>query len=402
MIVMIPSCSYTLLVLFVLLLGVVPTSSLRPLRIGGSILPTAYSFPRPPLISVQKYSTSHVSPMRGGVTQISAAPTPPSKDTLRSRARDAAGDITIWITSNFGASSYLRRSQKLKITRNSTILELKKKIQKQYPGNPPVELQSLYMDSKLLSNDTVLGNITNKLLLPVQLDLLSGMEGYDGALESLSTKKIIDAYISLSVHEAYLANKLADVMTSTPSNDKNSNGDRRRSLQDSVKYRNLFNKLNESFYQELGPRIRAAQEAERDPATPVFPRIAPSFDHERKAASSLTTHNGRDFFKRLLILNDRESARLVFWSLALVVFGLFGTETKSSLYASLAVIPLLWARHMPITRLYMKVLRNFFLSLFNSVDILRRLLPAPLQVISSQSQRWSDETETFPRVPPLV
>lgn len=233
-----------------------------------------------------------------------------SYNDIHARGRDSTQNLTIWITSNFGMSSFLRRSQKFEVGRDTTVLDLKELIQDNFPGNPPVDLQKLFVDSTLLRDDQIWGNLTNKMLLPAQLDLISGTMIYNRT-SHLSIAKSIDAYISLCVHEAYLTNTLTDVLTSATT-------DRTMSSTfepDSVKYRKLYKQLNESFYAELGPEITAALAAEGDP----------SFDSTSPAVTTTTTPiTGtatpiNEFFKRELVLTDEQSSKLNFWSMALLV-----------------------------------------------------------------------------------
>jgi hypothetical protein len=252
------------------------------------------------------------------------------------RVRSATGNITLWITSNFGRSSLLHSTTKLTVPRNSTVLQLKHSLTHSLPGNPPAALQHIYLDSTRVSDDLTWGNITHKALLHVQLDLLFGTALYNKSSLPHSITQAIDRYIAMCVHEAYLTNKLTDELTSTTGeHDSDSDSDSDRvsecvsecvSEQDSVKYRRLYHTLNESVYLQLGPQIKAAQAAERDPAIPPLPLPLPhsltavltSEERSRVAISSSQT-TMRDIIKQQLILDDKDCARLYFWSLALLV-----------------------------------------------------------------------------------
>lgn len=210
--------------------------------------------------------------------------------------------MTILVTSNFGASPYLRKAQKFSVFRNESVVRLKEVLEKKFPGQPPVSLQTLYVDSKtLLRDDDVWGNLTNKQALSVQLDLLSGTALYNRT-PSLSISKAIDAYISLSVHEAYLSNKLTEELTSSPP----------LQTPDSVRYRDLYKKLNESFYLEFGPAVREAQEAERDPSL-----VETSVEEPPQEISSLTPLPS--FLREQAMLSDRDMTRFTYWSTAFMV-----------------------------------------------------------------------------------
>jgi hypothetical protein len=249
----------------------------------------------------------------GGGGSVNAPPaasgSPPQQQQQQQRTRDrVTGDMTILLTSNFGRSSFLFKTQKFKIPRNSTADQLKEAIQEKFPGHPPTGLQTLYLDSKAVPDAAIWGNLTNKVLLPVQLDLMSGTLLYNRT-SSLTISKAIDAYVSLSVHEAYLNNKLTEVLTSQPLKDTPA---ALNMVPDNIKYRILFKKLNESYHQELGPEIKAALEAEKDPSID-------SDDISTRVPNSKDTNIIKDIFRRELILNDKDIAKLTFWSSALMV-----------------------------------------------------------------------------------
>jgi hypothetical protein len=244
------------------------------------------------------------------------------------------------VTSNFGLSSFLRRSHKIKTARNTSVLKLKGAIEDQFPGNPPVGLQTLYLDSRVLRNEDILGNLTNKMLLPLQLDLLSGVMMYN-MTSSFSVSKAIDAYVSLCVHEAYLHNKLTEVITAPPrararhgSAEKPSPATATAAAPDSLKYRQLYQSLNGSFYRDFGPAIARALEAEKNPSVDSHDsstrrsgqswiggrgrgRGDPEGDRETNGGGQDSAM--KDFFAQQLILSDVDVRKLTSWSIFLTV-----------------------------------------------------------------------------------
>ena len=229
------------------------------------------------------------------------------------RRRDiGVGNLTAVVTSNFGMSSFLRKSQKFMIRRNSTVLQLKSMIQDKFTGCPPIALQNLYLNNRLLKDDEIWGEISNKLLVSVQLDLLTGTQQYNRTFQTLSDN--IDAQISLMVHEAYLYNKMTEILTSDGSGMR---GDASSRSQDSVKYRLLYKKLNSSFYEELADEIKNAMESERDP---LLTSTSPHEEIPSKlGVAKRNEHTFTTAIKKSLILNDRSFSKLKFWSLALMV-----------------------------------------------------------------------------------
>lgn len=150
--------------------------------------------------------------------------------------------------------------------------------------------------------------------MPVHLDLMSGTMLYNRTFLTLT--KSIDAYISLSVHEAYLSHKLTEVLTSsTPSIE--------RTTPDSIIYRALYKKLNESFYKEYEQEIMAALEAEKDPSiesrdTSLW-YTSTTLNSENAAAGGEFALSIKDILRRELLLNDKVIAKLTYWSIALMV-----------------------------------------------------------------------------------
>lgn len=200
--------------------------------------------------------------------------------------------------------------------------KLKEVIQEKFPGHPPTGLQKLYLESKIMQNDEILGHLTNKILLPIQLDLMSGTMLYNKTSVSLS--KAIDAYISLSVHEAYLSNKLTEVITSPSSLPSKRSSSLRNMVPDSIKYRLLYKKLNESFYEAHGSEIKAALEAEENPSmdsddTHMWQSATIPATLANTGVSSPSSSSIKDIIRRELLLNDKDIAKLTYWSCALMV-----------------------------------------------------------------------------------
>ena len=252
-----------------------------------------------------------VTRVRGGAS-VSASSTSPQ------RTRDTTvGDITIFLTSNFGLSPFLQKTQKIKIPRNASVAKLKEIIQEKFPGHPPIGLQNLYLESKILRSDKILGHLTNKIVLTIQLDLMSGTMMYN---RTFALSKAIDAYISLEVHEAYLNNKLTEVIISPSSSQSKISNSMRHMLPDSFKYRQLYKKLNESFYETYASDIKAAFEAEKDPSIEAEDtRRWQSATIPATVANKWGASTIKDIIRHELLLNDKSVAKLTYWSSALMV-----------------------------------------------------------------------------------
>jgi hypothetical protein len=89
---------------------------------------------------------------------------------------------------------------------------------------------------------------------------------------------------------------------------------------DSIKYQKLYKQLNTSFYQELGFEIKAALEAEKDPTIEASEtRLWQSVTSPTTTADTQDSSKLKDLFKHQLILNDKDLAKLIYWSTALMV-----------------------------------------------------------------------------------
>ena len=162
-----------------------------------------------------------------------------------------AGNISVLVAVPMGLK-YLDRKKLSGMSRNASVLELKRHLEATFPGYPPVVLQRIFWRSRLLDNDELLGDICNTTTLTLTLDLLSGTSGYNrtGAIA-----ETVDALISTQVHMA--VNGAAILQNISPSN---------ISTEDSLSACiALYRRLNASFYAQYAKEIERALLEERNP-----------------------------------------------------------------------------------------------------------------------------------------
>jgi hypothetical protein len=187
-------------------------------------------------------------------------------------------NITCILSTSLG-SIFLDKSKRLSIQPNSSVLELKHLIQAKFPGSPPIEFQRLFFEFRLLSNNellnqlTAFGQVTNNNSSPtttmpteisILLDMITGTSSYN---RTMSISQALEAYVAVNVHQAYLSSLMKRALEygqDVSSLDKELFSP--ESLQpDTLTYRELFDALNASLYEQYGLEIAAALEEERNP-----------------------------------------------------------------------------------------------------------------------------------------
>jgi hypothetical protein len=180
-------------------------------------------------------------------------------------------DVDVIISTSLG-SSFLDKKKKLKMKQSQTIKEVKESLKDKFPGSPPIVLQRLFQMNTLLPDELPLANLTqnnqgNSVLLI--LDMITGTSSYN---RTLSVEQTVAAYLSSVVHLTYISDKLRQISNS-PSlqsynnnlNNKNNNYNEENFELESINYRQFYEELNSTFYQQYLQDIEYALEAERDP-----------------------------------------------------------------------------------------------------------------------------------------
>lgn len=165
------------------------------------------------------------------------------------------GSVEDIIISVFAGSRFLDRQKKIRMPRSASVGMLKAELQRQFPGNPPVMLQELYYGVRMLKNEDLISNITSTSPKSLTLDLLSGTGSYNRS--AMSVTDAIDCIVALEVHSAANSLLYAEIC-----------GGRKReneTLSRTILCRDLYNRINNSFYKTYSKEISAALVAERDP-----------------------------------------------------------------------------------------------------------------------------------------
>ena len=198
----------------------------------------------------------HCSPSilnyRGG----SALTQPPS---IRSEVRqsDISGQPeyrSLVVTVSSG-SRYLYRRKLLRLESNATVAGLKDSLTLVFPGCPPAALQSLYIGSRLLSDDMRIEDITDLSPIPVSLDLLTGTGIYNRTI--LSVSEALEMLAALEAHAIANANMQLELIDGSVRS--------HFSGQNLSLIKELFRSRNSSIYNTMSSDIAAALKAERNP-----------------------------------------------------------------------------------------------------------------------------------------
>ena len=291
------------------------------------------------------------------------------------------GTSNIIISTAYG-STFLDKKKKLVIPKNHTILDLKGQLYSKFPGSPPIELQKLYFNSRYLSDYELIGNISMLSPLPILLDMISGTSVYN---KSMSVSQALEAYISTVIQQAFIGFKLQSLYSHNSNNNINNNSSSSSSaitVMDTIYFRELLMSMNQSLYDRYQADITAALRDEQEPEVVAADTLAwrsPS----KKTMSPLTLAIAKEFD-----LNIRGIKNFLYYSIVLMVFAYFGTTTSSSTTALLFMIPVLWISKLRQLRLLSKIVLYTILPLVGKFDFLLPLLPAPLQVIALQTNKW--------------
>ena len=152
------------------------------------------------------------------------------------------------------------RTRKLIVKRNDTVEELKMKLEKEFPGYPPVELQRIFQDARQLQDSEVIGEISSQSQVNFTMDMLTGTHVYN---KTNSVAEALEALITIDVHLAANGQKQMEIVGSN-NNNTIILGD---GSSKSALYENLFATLNHSFYAEHSSEIENALFLEKDPDT---------------------------------------------------------------------------------------------------------------------------------------
>jgi len=287
------------------------------------------------------------------------------------------GTSNIIISTAYG-STFLDKKKKLVIPKNHTILDLKGQLYSKFPGSPPIELQKLYFNSRYLYDYELIGNISMLSPLPILLDMISGTSVYN---KSMSVSQALEAYISTVIQQAFIGFKLQSLYSHNSNNNINNNSSA-STVMDTIYFRELLMSMNQSLYDRYQADITSALRDEQEPEVVAADTLAwrsPS----KKTMSPLTLAIAKEFD-----LNIRGIKNFLYYSIVLMVFAYFGTTTSSSTTALLFMIPVLWISKLRQLRLLSKIILYTILPLVGKFDFLLPLLPAPLQVIALQTNKW--------------
>jgi len=299
------------------------------------------------------------------------------------------GTSTIIISTAYG-SNFLDKKKKLVIPKNNTILDLKSQLYSKFPGSPPIQLQKLYFNSRYLHDYELIGNISMLSPLPLLLDMITGTSVYN---KSMSVSQALEAYISTLIQQAFIGFKLQSLYSYNNDNDINKSNSSSSSttnamplgdykVMDTIYFRDLLISMNHSLYNRYHDDIIAAFRDEQEPEVVAADTLAWR-STSKKPLNPLTLAIAKEFD-----LNIRGIKNFLYYSIVLIVFAYFGTTTSSSTTALLLMIPVLWISKLRQLRLLSKVVLYATLPVVGKFDFLLPLLPAPLQVIALQTNKW--------------
>jgi hypothetical protein len=177
--------------------------------------------------------------------------------------------VTVWILSKFGNSDFLEKRIKLDIHKNSTIGMVKSLVSEHFPGrDPPSELQNLFFGLQRVENSQKLFEISEKKIIPLQLDLISSVKKDYQKIKNVV--EALEAYVALQIHDIFLS-QTALRLLSPPASSSSSfsilnetDAEGATALPQSIAFMELFRKLNQSLFESQGTAIHKAVEAERE------------------------------------------------------------------------------------------------------------------------------------------
>ena len=274
-------------------------------------------------------------------------------------------ECSVFIQSTLG-SNFLDKKKRLTMPTNSTILELKQQLAHKFPGSPPVALQRLFYGFKYLKDDDIVGNVSSTSPIPIMLDMISGTSVYN---KSMSVSQMLEAYASLIVHQTYLHDKLKEQFVSRDAAVVDEN-------MQTILYREMFDSINQTLYDVYHDDIVSALELEKDPEALSSDTVA------WRSVSNQDRNPLTEALAKEFDLNFRGIKHYLYYSVLLVVFAFFGTNTSVSSKLLLCMVPFLWVSKVRQLRIAFKLVSYFLLPLMPSMGFIMPLLPAPLQVIA--------------------
>ena len=331
------------------------------------------------------FNSAHkIISIRGGLTAVETKSSfSSSSDTnitsTQTQQPNLTGNATCIITTSLG-SSFLDKTKKISIQRNSSVSQLKALIHDKFPGSPPVILQKVFYGFRALNNTEIIGNITSSNQIPILLDMISGTGGYN---KTMSISQAIEAYVSVIVHQTYLSSTMKKVFDQkdhvSDSSSTTSNEDNNRI--ETLSYREMFDMLNQTFYEQHHDEIMAALEKEKEPDIISADTLAWRKQHLDDAIEDNDDRNPLiAAWAKQFDTNKQVALALVYYSIVLIVFSKYATQKKDSKSFLLIMVPLLWLSKLRQFRLASKVGLCLFLQIAPYIDFIMPLLPAPYQV----------------------
>jgi hypothetical protein len=315
---------------------------------------------------------------------------------IRGGLADNETPTPVLVSTSFG-SDFLDKKKRLTILKNSTVAELKSQIQQKFPGSPPIQLQNLYFTSRYLADDDELvSNLTALSPIPILLDMVCGTSVYN---RTLSITQAIDAYAATVVQQSFLGEKMRSILSLPLADDDSGSATNITKLEqrtmDAVLYRRMYEAVKNSVYKKYSEDIEEALEAEKEPETLTLETIAWR-KGSTKEISPIAAAMAKEFD-----LNGRGMRSFLYYSIVLVVFAFFGTNSYSSKVTLLLSIPVLWVSKLRQLRLASKIALYLVLPVLPTLDFLMPLFPATLQTIALESRNWqASEGEYNIRVAP--
>lgn len=225
--------------------------------------------------------------------------------------------VSVTVSVSVGVS-YLDKTRKILVSRNSTVRDLKNAIHHKFPSNPPPELQRLFWGRNLLQDDTVLESIASSNHIPVLLDMLAGTATYD---RPFTVSQALEAYAASIVQQTYITDQLSRSLRYEATHDQ-SDGAARAPAEGVdeaechlLDHWDLFRAVNESLHRRHAEEVAAALTSERNPdaASPdTSPWRGPP--SSRHAVSPLSTALAKEFD-----LNGKAARTYCYLSVLLVV-----------------------------------------------------------------------------------
>ena len=216
-----------------------------------------------------------------------------SPDTMDITKENPPTESCAIILSTSIGSVFLDKKKKLMVPRNSTVADLKRLVQKKFPGCPPTALQRLFLGVRVLSDNEIIGNLTVNSVTPILLDMITGTSVYN---KTLSISQALEAHAALIIQQSYLGAKMLE---SYSDNSQHNHGNSTSVCLDSTVqmesglYRDMFEAVNRTLYETYADDIAVALEREREPETSTDDTAA--WRGKRKVTKPLTAALAREF-----------------------------------------------------------------------------------------------------------